>query len=256
MTTPLTPPTGGTQPTGAVPSTSPVASTGAGSSTSPVPRAATDTNAIYRPDYGTGERPRPGINPANEQTTVLTPVSERTVALNRIPLNERRRWQVLAAALGVVLLVLGGLTVYLWNTSDKWAARSATLEGQAYDLGERLSTEREYVIQQTEQIDILTQQLSTAQQRITELADQSAQAGDDVAFAMQEITYLKELVSLGGSVSLALNRCANDQKTLIGYLQNSANYSAAEIAQFKSSVDALCAAAQSANSQFQSELAK
>ncbi len=242
--TPPTPPTGGLQPTGAI------------LPTGPVPRPGTDTNAIYRPDYGTGERPRPGINPTNEQTTVLTPVPERTAALNRIPLGERRRWQVVAAALGVAVLVLGGLTIYLWITSDKWAARSASLEGQAYDLGARLSTEQEYVVQQTEQIDILTQQLSTAQQRITELADQSAQAGDDVAYAQQEIQYLNELASLGGSVSLALNRCANEQKTLVGYLQNSENYSAAEIAQFKSSVDALCAAAQSANSQLQSELAK
>jgi hypothetical protein len=232
VTTPPTPPTGG------------------------IPRPGTDKNAIYRPDYGTGERPRPGINPANEQTTILTPVPERTAALNRIPLDERRRWQVVAAALSVAILVLGGLTIYLWTASDKWAARSAILEGQAYDIGQRLSTEQEYVVQQTEQIDILTQQLSTAQQRITELADQSAQAGDDVAFAQQEIAYLNELVSLGGSVSLALNRCTNEQKTLVGYLQNSANYSAAEIAQFKSSVDALCAAAQSANSQLQSELAK
>lgn len=244
MTTPPTPPSGGTQPTPGVPPT------GA------VPRPGTDTNAIYRPDYGTGERPRPGINPANEQTTVLTPVPERTAALNRIPLGERRRWQVVAAALGVVVLVLGALTAYLWVTTDKWSARSASLEGQAYDLGQRLSTEQEYVVQQTEQIDILTQQLSTAQQRITELADQSAQAGDDVAYAQQEIKYLNELVSLGGSVSLALNRCANEQKTLVGYLENSAAYSADDIAQFKSSVDALCSAAQSANSDLQKQLAK
>ncbi|HEX7589812.1 MAG TPA: hypothetical protein VF362_02420 [Demequinaceae bacterium] len=244
MTNPPTPPTGGTQPTGAI------------LPTGPVPRPGTDTNAIYRPDYGTGERPRPGINPANEQTTVLTPVPERTAALNRIPLGERRRWQVLAAALGVAILVLGGLTAYLWTTSDRWAARSASLEGQSYDLGQRLSTEQEYVVKQTEQIDILTQQLSTAQQRITDLADQSAQAGDDVAYAQQEITYLKELVSLGGSVSLALNRCTNEQKTLVGYLQNPSAYTAEGIAQFKSDVDALCAAAQSANAELQKQLAQ
>ncbi len=232
MTSPPTPPTGG------------------------VPRPGTDTNAIYRPDYGTGERPRPGINPANEQTTVLTPVPERTAALNRIPLSERRRWQVVAAALALLGLILGGFTIYLWVVSDRWAARADSLEGQAYDLGERLATEQAYVVDQTEQIDILTQQLSTAQQRITELADQSAQAGDDVAFAQQEIQYLSELVSLGGSVSLALNRCVNEQKTLVGYLQNADDYSAADIAQFKSSVDALCAAAQSANSELQKELAK
>ena len=230
MTTPPTPPTG------------------------PIPGS--DTNAIYRPDYSTGERPRAGINPANEQTTVLTPVPERTAAINRIPLNERRRWQVVSAALAVLVLALAGLTIYLWQASDKWAARADALEGQAYDLGERLSTEQAYVVQQTEQIDILTQQLSTAQQRITELADQTAQAGDDVAFAQQRITYLNELASLGGSVSLALNRCVNEQKTLVGYLQNSDAYSASDIAQFKSSVDALCSAAQSANAELQKELAQ
>jgi len=231
VTSPPTPPTGG------------------------VPRPGTDTNAIYRPDYGTGEKPRVGINPANEQTTVLTPVPERTAALNRIPLNERRRWQVVAAGLALVALILGALTIYLWVASDRWSARADTLESQAYDLGERLATEQAYVVDQTEQIDILTQQLATAQQRITELADETAQAGDDVAFAQQEIAYLRELVSLGGSVSLALNRCVNEQKTLVGYLQNAEDYSPSDIAQFKSSVDALCAAAQNANSTLQKELA-
>lgn len=231
MTSPPTPPTGG------------------------VPRPGTDTNAIYRPDYGTGERPRPGINPADEQTTVLTPVPERTGALNRIPLNERRRWQVVGGVLALVALVLGGFTIYLWIVSDRWAARADSLEGEAHDLGQRLATEQAYVVDQTEQIDILTQQLSTAQKRITELADQSAQAGDDVAFAEQEIAYLSELVTLGGSVSLALNRCTNEQKTLVGYLENSAAYTPADIAEFKASVDALCTAAQSANSEFQKELA-
>ena len=223
--------------------------------TGAVPRPGADTNAIYRPDYGTGEKPRPGINPANEQTTVLTPVPERTGALNRIPLNERRRWQVVAAVLALVALVLGGFTIYLWVVSDRWAARADTLEDQSYDLGRRLATEQAYVVDQTEQIDILTQQLATAQQRITELADQSAQAGDDVAFAEQQIQYLGELVSLGGSVSLQLNRCVNEQKTLVGYLENSAAYTAADIAEFKASVVALCAAAQSANAEFQKELA-
>ncbi len=89
--------------------------------------------------------------------------------------------------------------------------------------------------------------MTTAQQKITDLADQTAKAGDDVAFAKQQIANLYELAALGGSVSVALNRCVNDQKTLIGYLQNSAKYNASEVAQFKSSVDALCAAAQSAN---------
>jgi small-conductance mechanosensitive channel len=163
---------------------------------------------------------------------------------------------VVAAALGVLVLTLGGLTTYLWITTDKWAAHSASLEGQAYDLGQRLSTEEEYVVQQTEQIDILTQQLSTAQQSITDLAAQSAQAGDDVAYAQQENQYLNELVSLGGSVSLALNRCVNEQKTLVDYLQNSASYPAEGIAQFKSEVDALCAAAQSANAELQKQLAQ
>jgi hypothetical protein len=221
-----------------------------------IPRAGSETNAIYRPDYATGERPRPGINPANEQTTVLTPVPERTAALNRIPLNERRRWQVVTAVLGVVILIVGGLTIYLWVASDKWAARSNALEGQSYDLGQRLSTEHTYVVKQTEQIGILTEQLATAQQKITDLAAQSAKAGDDVAYAQQQVTLLNELVSLGGSVSLALNRCANEQKTLVGYLENATTYTAEGIAKFKSDVDALCTAAQSANSQLQSELAK
>lgn len=221
-----------------------------------IPTPGPDTGAYYRPDYSPSEKPRAGINPANEETTVLTPVPERTGALDRIPLGERKRWQVIAASLGGLLLVAIGLTIYLWISSDRWSARADALEGEARDLGSRLATEQEYVVQQTEQINILTQQLATAQQRITELADQTAKAGDDVAFAQQEIAYLTELSSLGGSVSVALNRCVNEQKTLVGYLQNSSAYSASDIAQFKASVDALCRAAQSANSELQNQLAQ
>ncbi len=236
MTTPPPPPPPNTPPTGAVPGP--------------------DTNAYYRPDYATGERPRVGINPANEQTTILTPVPERTGALNRIPLAERKRWQVIVASLGVVLLAAIGFSIYLWIASDRWAARADDLETESYDLGARLATEQEYVVQQTEKITILTQQLATAQQRITELADQTAQAGDDVAFAQQRIQLLTELSALGGSVSVTLNRCVNEQKTLVGYLQNADAYTPSDIAAFKSDVDALCAAAQSANATLQKQLAQ
>jgi hypothetical protein len=204
-----------------------------------------DPNALYRPPSRT----------ADDDTTVLAPITDGTGVLHRIPLPERKRWQIVVAALAALLLVSTGFTIYLWIVSDRWAARADVLDAQAHDIGERLSTEQNYVVQQTEQIDILTQQLTTLQQKVGDLAAQTAQQGDAVAYAQQQVQYLNELVSLGGSVSLALNRCVNEQKTLQDYLKNSDAYSPEDIASFEDSVTKLCSAAQDANAQLQQELA-
>lgn len=219
-------------------------------------RAPTASGGVPRTDRLPGERPRPGINPANEETTVLAPVSAATDILNRIPLTERRRWQVVTGAAAGLALVMSGLSIYLWVVSDRWEARAAALEDVSYDLGDRLSEEQDYVVTQQEQITLLSEQLATAQDRIVELADEKSQAGDAAAFAQQQIDYLDQLAAAGGSVSLALNRCVNEMRTLVGYWKNIGSYTPSEVQDFEDAVLAICTAAQNANASFQQQLAQ
>lgn len=206
----------------------------------------------YRPS-GTS-RAVPRINPANLETTVLTPVAAPTDILHRIPISERKLWRLLAGGAAGLALLSIAFSLYLWSANAKWQERADQLTSEAYNLGAKLAVEQSHVLDQQADIDAITQQLETARDRLVELADETTQAGDSAAFAQQQIAKYEELAALGGSVSLALNRCVNEQKNLVTYLKNPSLYSEEDVANFEATVKALCAAAQSANTGLQQAL--
>ncbi len=212
-----------------------------------------DTNAIYRPGHVESSNAFTR-DPANDETALLTPVTDHTHALDRIPLTQRRRWQVALGSLGGIAALLLALTVYLWISSNSWQQRADELTVAAYDIGERLATEEEQVLAQQQQLDLLTQQLDTAQARLLALADEKAQERDSALDAQQEIDYLRELASIGGAVALTLTRCVEDHKTLVGYLKNIELYGAQEVADFEAAVNQICTAAINAATVYQEQL--
>lgn len=190
----------------------------------------------------------------NEETTVLTPVTAATNILDRIPLSERKRWKLVAgSAAGLAVLGLG-FSIYLWVINSEWQTRADALTTEAYDLGQRLSDTRNQIIDMQSEIDLLTQQLETAQARVIELADEKAQVGDDITYSQQQIALYQELSALGGSVSLALNNCVNEHEKLAGYLKDPAAWNPDDLAAYEADVNALCNSAQSANATLQRTL--
>lgn len=191
---------------------------------------------------------------ANEETTVLTPVTAATNILDRIPLSERKRWKLLAgSAAGLAVLALG-LSAYLWVINDRWQTRADALSAEGYDLGARLSDARAQIVVKQGEIDLLTGQLETAQARMIELADEKAQGDDDVSYSQQQIAKFMDLSSLGGSVSLLLNQCVDLQKNLVGYLKNPGAWNADDLAEYETDVTATCDLAQGANADLQQAL--
>ncbi|MBN2176231.1 MAG: hypothetical protein JW722_01065 [Demequinaceae bacterium] len=191
---------------------------------------------------------------ANEETTVLTPVTAATNILDRIPLSERKRWRLLAGGSALLAVLLLGFSIYLLFINDQWQTRSSALTSEAYDLGSRLADANAQIVEKQATLDLVSEQLNTAQARILELVDEKAQAGDDISYAQQQLSLYQELSALGGSVSLALNHCVNEHEKLVGYLKNPEAWDPGDLAAYEASVNTLCNAAQSANATLQKAL--
>ncbi|WP_062134550.1 hypothetical protein [Demequina aestuarii] len=177
---------------------------------------------------------------------------DREPAPGRTP--GRRGW---IAATIVFMLLFGGaaaLDWYLWNTSDEWEERAGVLTDVNYDLGARLSSEQQTTLQLTSEIDLLTQQLATSNQKVTDLSSEKASAVDESAVYQQEIDALETSVSSAAGVANALHRCVDGQQELVTYLRDAENYDPEELAAFSDSVRELCAEAEGANDRLQEAL--
>ncbi len=210
------------------------------------------TDQIFRPSTGAHTlRQR-----ANEETTLLTPVSDKTGALDRLPISMRKRLIVTAGAAAGVALILLGLTIYLWISTNQWQQRSSDLEDAAYKIGDQLAEEQSVVVTKQQELDLTREQLKTAQDRLLELAGEKAQQADTAAAAEERLATLEKLASVGGSVSLALTRCANEQESLVGFLKDPGAYDAQELADYEDSVAQLCKDAKDAATEYQKQLVK
>src|SRR5664279_2255217 len=102
---------------------------------------------------------------ANEETTVLTPVTDGTGALDRIPVSRQKLWIAVTAA-GVILLgVAIGFIVQLRSVSLKWEQQVTEVKAQNYDLGQRLAKEQSQVVKLQNENEQLASQLKENQQK-------------------------------------------------------------------------------------------
>lgn len=196
---------------------------------------------------------------ANEETTVLTPVSDGTTALDRIPVSRQKLWIAVTAA-GVILLAVAiTLMLQTRSASLKWKQQVEDVTAQNYDLGQRLAEEQTQVVTLQGENDQVTSQLKTAQQKILDLADEKAQQGDNVEFYARQIDELTTALSTAKGVGNALDRCIEGKTQLIGYLKDAASptptYDPIEIADFEASLNIKCDNAVAANVELQQILA-
>ncbi|PKQ14848.1 MAG: hypothetical protein CVT68_09745 [Actinobacteria bacterium HGW-Actinobacteria-8] len=195
-------------------------------------------------------------NAANEETTVLTPVSDGTTALDRMPVKRQRLWIIVTSLLGVLLITAGIIIYRLVDVSNQWEAQVEDVKAQNYDLGQRLADEQAQVIQLQAQVDLVTEQLRTAQQRVLELADDVAQRDDNAEFYARQITDLTDVLTTASAVANSLNKCVDYQQQLVGILKEPDNYLPDQVATFEAGVTKVCDAATAANVDLQTVLAQ
>lgn len=166
--------------------------------------------------------------------------------------DRRRRWPVPVLAVLLVLTLAGG--AYLGILARAWAQRSADLEAVAVDLGTQLGQTQADLDQARSELAVVSDQLDVAHQRITELADEKAQAGDDREIQRQLADYQARVSQAATSVASALEECVHGQERLIAYLEEADAYDPADLARFESEVATFCAAATQANADLQEEI--
>lgn len=157
-----------------------------------------------------------------------------------------------AAAL-VLALVLAG---YLLTTTRAYQQRASWGESKARGIGTTLAATRSDLQGATAELEAVRAQLATARARITALADEKAQVGDDREAQRQLVDYQQRVSKAAGTVASALEQCIQGQDTLIGYLNNPAAYTPAQLTAYGTQVNGLCQSATDANKSLQDELAR
>lgn len=193
---------------------------------------------------------------ANEETTVLTPISDGAAPLERIPVKRQRLWIIVTSLLGVLLITAGIIIYRLVDVSNQWEAQVEAVKAQNYDLGKRLAEEQAQGIELQDQVDLVNEQLRTAQQRVLELADDVAQRDDNAEFYARQITDLTDVLTTAATVANSLNKCVDYHQQLVDILKQPDNYLPDEVATFEAGVTKVCDAATAANVDLQTVLAQ
>ena len=170
--------------------------------------------------------------------------------------SRRHRVPRTVVALAVPLVLLLGLSGYLVVATHAHERASVEWRALAEHKADELATTQQDLDGATSELTAVREQLATATSRITELANEKAQIGDEVATQQQLADYQKRVGAAAATVASALDRCVTAQHTLIGYLRDAASYSSTDLARYSSDVDALCRSAQDANTSLQTELTR
>lgn len=157
--------------------------------------------------------------------------------------------------LALLLVVALGAGAYLAVLSHRWEERSGEWEAQSRELGNEVADLTGDVAGMTSELTIVRDQLATAQTRITELADEKAQVGDDRESQKILADDVQEVAETALDVSAALGDCVTAQSTVMGYLAAPETTTPEVIATAATQADTVCAAAVEDYNSLQQDLA-
>ena len=190
-----------------------------------------------------------------------------------LPLNQHARvWMLLSGVLGIMLIAALVIVGYLWNVNGKWQAQVTSLTVTGYDLGDRVADHQVQIDQLTASNNLLTDQLATAKDRVLALSNEKAQFSDQTAYAQQQVDLVEGQIEASQTVITQLGRCIEGEKQLAVYVAATVDptapvvtpptagpgttYTPAQVADFRKSVETLCAAATDASNALQKSLSK
>jgi chromosome segregation ATPase len=143
---------------------------------------------------------------------------------------------------------------YLWVTTVRWQRNSAEWEEKAHEYAEEVATLRMQLDGANSELQAARDQLSTATARITDLANEKAQLGDENVASQQYLDYQTQVSAAAATVASALGQCVSGQEQLVGYLKDADQYEADDLRRYERQVNTLCANADQANEALQREL--
>lgn len=120
--------------------------------------------------------------------------------------------------LSVLLVAALAAGTYLAILSNQWHDRSAEWESESRALGEKVANLTTDLSGTTSELTIARDQLLTAQARITELADEKAQVGDDRENQKLRASDIQAVAQEALNVSASLGDCISAQNMVLGYL--------------------------------------
>lgn len=194
-----------------------------------------------------------GATTTHPSTDARPPVDHSHVAPPPAPRHKRTPWAVICLSAALVLVT--ALATYLWIRTVRFEEYADGIEAQARVIGTELTTLRAEHDGTVAELAAVNDQLTTAQSRITELADEKARVGDDREIQRQLVDYQARVSQAAATVASALSTCIDAQNELIAYLENAAAYDPADLARFKGEVQGVCANATNANGELQRQLA-
>lgn len=166
-----------------------------------------------------------------------------------------RRNRVAVTVLSVFLVAALGGAAYLAVLANEWEQRSGEWEAQSRDLGTEVAELTGEVAGMTSELSIVRDQLATAQARITELADEKAQVGDDRESQKILADDVQEVAETALDVSAALGDCITAQTAVIGYLTAPETTTPEALQTAATQADTVCAAAVDDYNSLQQDLA-
>lgn len=197
----------------------------------------------------TTPQPPPGWPPPR-------PVAAESEAAEPVgpPAGTARRPRRTALVLSVLLVAALGLGGYLWLTTVRWQADSATWEAEARGYADRVATLQGELEATDAELVSAREQLAGATDRISDLANEKAQLGDENVASQQYLDYQTQVSEAAGAVATAMDQCVDAQTQLIGYLEDSDAYDEQDLDRFSTEVQKLCKQADAAHEQLQREL--
>jgi len=147
-----------------------------------------------------------------------------------------------------------GLGTYFWFAADRWQAAAAAWEDQARNHGASVAEVTAQLETARAEVVAIQDNLQSAQARITELANERAQLGDQQVVDQNRIDFQARLSAAAGQVASSLELCITRQDELIEALRNPGRYTEESVARFGEQVVQFCNDARTANANLQAEI--
>ncbi|MDR0483183.1 MAG: hypothetical protein LBH13_08565 [Cellulomonadaceae bacterium] len=195
---------------------------------------------------------------AEPQPLQPAPAAPTTVTTTRA---KRRAARIAIVALSVITAAALALGTYFWYAADRWHDDSVAWQAKAHshasdvsNLQTQLNTAETNLADAKASLEESNAQLTTATDRITSLANEKAQAGDQAATNQQLLDYQKSVSTAASEVSSSLEACIAGQTQLIDALKDPGRYTDTSVAAFTTQLNTLCQRAKDANTQLQRQV--